>query len=304
MDLSSFDLKAAQRRQPNLWTILTNDGSNVTATHNITGEAFSGTTAAFNAIFKGPAPIQLDLSDMVVKSACPIVIPSGGTVATTTGVLTLTVAQASTYLAAWFYLPATAVTAGNGAGFYFGVMTDSTHVNLTTEYVDPSAGPFTGNLPANAVVSAAGVVSGLTALPNGTGSGYTQTVSALVALNFFIPGNMLGNNGVIDIRAAISNLNTAQTKIATIALGATTVATLTNTTTTQATTQLTVANRNVPNRQVVSSATPATNASTATLGVAYTSIDTTAATTVKVSLTSAASATDSITLEYFSLQVL
>lgn len=307
MDLSSFDLKAVQRTTPSNWVITANDGTNLTATNTKTGEVFNnGTTAAFNAIFKGPAPVQMDLMDAVVKSAVPIIVPSGGTVATTTGVLTLTVALPTTYLAGWFYLPATAVTAGNGAGFYFGVMTDTTHVNLTTEYVDPSTGPFTGNLPANAIVSSAGVVSGLTALPNGTGSGYTQTVTALVALNYFIPGNMLGNNGVMYMKAAVANSNTAQSKVATVALGASTIATVTNTTTTVAKLDLTVSNRNMSNRQIIVSQIPATNATTATLGVAYTSIDTGAAagTNLKVSLTTVASATDFAVLEYFQLQLM
>jgi hypothetical protein len=144
--------------------------------------------------FSPPPPIS---RTTLGQSRLPMILPSSGSMGNN-GALTITTAVDQTYPSAYFYMPANAIVAGSTAGFYYGVMSDTTHATLYNNAY--SSG--TPTIPASPTAFST------------TGPGaYTQTTAvSLTAYTISIPGNTLGIYDEIQVHGLTSYNNTAGAK--------------------------------------------------------------------------------------------
>lgn len=131
-------------------------------------------------------------------SAIPFIMAPTGTMANN-GAITLGTAlgSATAFGNCYLYLPASAISAGSAAGWYFAQMSSAT-VGTVFNNVYSSGIP---TIPASPVAFAT------------TGPGaYTGVTGAQVAVSLTIPGGTMGPNGRLRISAIFTNNNTAGTK--------------------------------------------------------------------------------------------
>jgi hypothetical protein len=237
-----FEQKRAARKNPSNWTVATNNGTNVTATNNVTGEAFSGTTIAYNAMFvTGDLPAAAEAERAFIKTGTPAVVGSSGTVATN-GIITFDVALPATYTGAWLFLPAGAIV-GGAAGMYYAVMSSTTQGQVYAKFIDSATVDFAPYTPVGA--EAAALVAAV-----GSNSAYVQTLTARTLLRYTIPATVMGKQGTLELQASFSALNDAQAKNTAITFGGTTMVTSANTSVAAVQHGIEVQNRGVANRQV------------------------------------------------------
>ena len=254
----------AARANPNNWNVASNNGT-VVATNNVTGEAFSGSVANFNALLRSA---QLSTAmrepESLIQSAIPVIVPSSGTV-TTAGAITVTVAFPQIYSGgAWLWLPAGAIVGGS-AGLYYCVFSSTTVGVVYTEYNDGSAFVPYAPVTANLVVA------------TGSNAAYTTITTAHTVMSAVVPAAYMGLQGKVTIEATIANSNTGNTKTSSITFGGTELLASSNTTAIIAALKSTTQNCGVANKQLSVNGTP--------LAV-VTSIDTAANVTIAVALAS------------------
>lgn len=251
---------AAIRANPSNWEVLTNaaNGSATTARNRISGEDFSGTNAAFNAIFSASAMPSLGADDVdLISVATPVLLPGSGTVATNG---TIAITNAVTGLqagACWIYLPAGAVV-GGAAGYYYAAMTTNQAGQVYASYQDPAL-PFVPFIPVAPVAAV------------GSNAAYTAVVTELTMLNVRLPANAVSSNGKMTISARVSHLNGAPAKVINVKLGSTVLATFNHTTTLFGAVDVSLQNRGVANKQVISA-----EVDSAVIAATYATLDTTA----------------------------
>lgn len=149
----------------------------------------------------------------IVQDGYPFILPSSGSVAVTTGAITLTTALDRTYANAYMYFPANVFT-GATAGFYYVRMSSTTVGTMyTTKYVsgvpDSPTSPTVVTTGAGAYVQDTGLVSGRT---------YT------------LPANTMGSNGRFYVEALGPCTNSASIKTYQVSFGGTTLGTASSTT--------------------------------------------------------------------------
>jgi hypothetical protein len=173
-------------------------------------------------------------SQILLHSAVPIGIAPSGTMANN-GAVTLGTALDITYSGGlYLYLPASAISAGSAAGFYYCVMS-STTVGTVYNNTYTSGQP---TIPASPTAFAT------------TGPGaYTGDTSARDTFNMTVPGNLLGSNGGLRITFGGNNNNSAGNKNYTAKYGGTTFFQNTSTTNTSFNAQFSIYNRGVTNVQ-------------------------------------------------------
>ena len=236
--------QAAQARtNPSNWEVTSNaaNGSATVASNRVTGEVFSGTRAAFDAIFSTSALPQLGADDVtLIQASVPCLLPGSGTVTVTTGALALTIAAQGIQVGpCWVYLPAAAFSDGV-LGWYYCVMSANNAGIVYTNYQSPAL-PFVPYIPVDPVVKA-------------TGAGaYTGVVTEVTMLNVRVPANTIGINGKLKVKAIASHINGAINKVLNVKLGGTLIGTFTNTTTLFGAIEVALRNRGVANKQVISS---------------------------------------------------
>ena len=144
--LTQLNAAVLNRRNPSNWKVLTNSGGNVTALNSVTGENFSGTTAAYNAIFTDNSELYSEVYTrnqalvdpdgkpigpiVLTQTAVPVGVAQSGTV-TTAGTITFAIALPTAYFGIWLYFPANAITNNGGnPGFYWCTSVASSSVNF------------------------------------------------------------------------------------------------------------------------------------------------------------------------------
>lgn len=140
-----------------------------------------------------------------MQSGIPFIMAPTGSMANN-GVITLGTALPTTYANCYLFLPANAIQTGSLAGWYFAQMSSTTVgiVFLNSTYVSgmPSI-PVTPVTPAT------------------TGPGaYTGVTTAQVGPQITIPTGLLGPNGVLRSSMLTNELNNANAKTLTLAIGA------------------------------------------------------------------------------------
>jgi hypothetical protein len=172
------------------------------------------------------------------------------------------------------------------AGWYYGTITDSTHVQV-----------YQNTYSATGVPAIPAVLQPWSGLSGGTPTGATgaRTITAVV------PANAMGPNGEVDIEYLASYNSSASNKTVSVAFGALSGPTTTATTTTSLGARLAVRNSGVTNVQITTLTTDSTYA-TSTQVLGYGAVDTTAAVNVVITINNAV-ATDFLILNSYSIKV-
>ena len=111
--------------------------------------------------------------------------------------LTASTPLPTTYPAAYVYMPANAISAGSGAGWYYAVMTSST----------------VGTLYNNTYTSGTPTIPGSPTAFSTTGPGaYTQSTSNIAGPSVTVPANSLGLNGSLEFFLLLSSSTTANSR--------------------------------------------------------------------------------------------
>lgn len=159
----------------------------------------------------------LKIPYLIGTHGIPVIIPSSGSMGNN-GAITLTTALLTTYPRCYLYLPASAISAGSTAGFYYAVMSSTT---VGTVYNNT----YTSGIPTEPASPTAFVTTGPGA--------YTQTTATdLTLLNITIPGGAIGKNGSLWNYPELTYSNSAGAKTMKILLNAVTVFSQSPTTTT------------------------------------------------------------------------
>lgn len=167
-------------------------------------------------------------------SALPFIVAPTGTMANN-GAITLGTALPTTYAKAYIYLPASAISAGSAAGWYYCAMSSATLGTVfNNTYVSG-----TPTIPATPVAF----------VTTGPGA-YTGVITLQTAQSVSIPGNSMGPNGTIRYSFTMSCPNNADTKLVNAAYSTFIVATASVTANPSATVTRSFSNRGVTNSQV------------------------------------------------------
>lgn len=223
------------------------------------------------------------------QSNLPMVLAPTGTMGNN-GAITLGTALPTGFLngPCYLYLPAGAIATASAAGWYYTVMTTTTAGTVYNNTYS-SGQPYIPNSQT------------LTAFATTGPGAYTGVTTAQVALQFTLPANMLGPNGVLNINALIGYNASTNNKTVTVKVGTATIFSLVQATTGVKSYQTEVqwANQGATGAQV---ACQTGVSGTSTNAQTYSAIDTTAAQTVTVNVTDA-TATDYIIIDSFSALV-
>jgi hypothetical protein len=222
-------------------------------------------------------------SGILLNTCVNVGVPANGTIAAN-GTVTLTIALNTTYSnGIWLWFPAGAVSGGS-AGLYWTVMSSTTVGVVYTNYVDPTTANFTPFTPTGTLVAV-----------TGSNLAYTQTAaSALRVLNVPLAAGTFKETSRLSIYPMFAQRNGASAKVLTFAMSGTTIASFSNTTINSDMRPVILMNAGVLNRQITSNATAlGTNNSTTAL---YTTIDTSVATSLTLTINIATATTDYVVL--------
>jgi hypothetical protein len=202
----------------------------------------------------------------------PVILASSGSMGNNGAVSGMTALRKTYSNGAWLYLPAAAIEAGSAAGFYWFVASSTT---AGTVY--------------NSTFNGASVPTAGTATPfatTGPGAFTGIATGEIVAATVTVPANAIGPSGWLLIRGTQNNNNAVGDKIFRVRLGGgagTIHATNTVANAFAGFSQTTIFNQGAG--QQVATSLNANNATvTATGGATYSSVDTTASTTLVFSL--------------------
>ncbi len=220
------------------------------------------------------------------QSAIPFVITPTGTMANN-GAITLGTALPTTYANAYLYLPASAISAGSTAGWYFAQMSSAT---LGTVFNNTySSG--TPTIPASPTAFAT------------TGPGaYTGVVTPQTMPAITIPGNVMGLNGTVRYSLSFSVPNNADSKTYTVAYAGSAIMNAAVTTSLTSAIQRSFSNRGKTNSQVNDGGLGLFGPGSGGGACVYTSADSTANQTLAIQ-GQLAVATDYIVLEKYVVEV-
>lgn len=246
---------------------------------------FSGTYSQTQQIASGQA---LATPVLLGKSAIAMVSPATGTMANN-GAITVGTALPRTYAKAYFYLPASAISAASSAGWYY---TECTTTTACTVYNNT----YTTGVPAAPASKTAFATTGPGAY---TGDTTEQGVTTS------LPANAMGSNGQLRVWTNWSYTNSANNKTLRVRFSGssgTALANLVVTTTASVSHYVLIANSGSTAAQVASTNT-ATPFNAFTSNVQTATIDTTAATSLFQSVQKA-NATDNATIEFYTDELL
>jgi len=132
-----------------------------------------------------------------ISTGVPFVLVSSGTMGNN-GALSGITAVSNTYPNAYVYLPANAISTGSTAGWYYAVFSSTTAATIYNN-------TYTSGVPSIPASPTAFVTTGPGA--------YTQTTSAVTALNYTVAAGTISNiNAQLNVNVYCSNNNTANTK--------------------------------------------------------------------------------------------
>ena len=130
------------------------------------------------------------------QSSIPMGIPPSGSIAATTGVLTLNTSLDQVYPSIYFWMPAGAWT-GSTAGMYYATCTTTTSCLIYSNQ-------YAGGVPT--------IPASPTLVTTGVGA-YTQTTgAALTLLSYSMPANLMGPNGKLTTTFLFASSNTSNAK--------------------------------------------------------------------------------------------
>lgn len=254
--------------------------------------------AALLASILGVGPLQAQISGSGVSSvptirklaanAIPFIIAPTGTMANN-GAITLGSALPTTYVNAYINLPASAIQAGSGAGWYFVQMSSTTLGTVfNNTYV---SGIPTIPVPVGFVTTGPGA--------------YTGVTGNVVGPQISIPAGALGPNGVLRLSQLNSVIPNTNSKVLSATIAGTTMwATTLNSAGQFGNASIaTLMNRGVQNSNVVLSTSNPTGVGIAASGNQFTSFNFSSAQTVSLNLVLSV-ATDFIVLESYLVEVI
>lgn len=216
---------------------------------------------------------------LVAQSAIPFINAPTGTMANN-GAITLGTALPNTYANAYINLPASAISAGSAAGWYFCQMSSAT---LGTVFNNT----YTSGAPTIPASPTAFVTTGPGA--------YTGVTSATQGQSFTVPGNSMGPNGSVYYEVTWNLTNNADAKTLTGTFGGQAICSIAGANFIAYTIKKNFQNRGVTNLQVTEAA-PGNAGISNTGGPSVISVDTTANQTFSFGFTMA-TATDYIVIE-------
>jgi hypothetical protein len=231
----------------------------------------------------------LSQSTSLLQNGIPFVTPASGTISATGALSGMGVALPTTYANAYFFFPANALSTSSAAGFYFTQMTSTT---AGTVFLNA----YTSGIPAIPVASARVSVTA------GQGA-YTQISSTTTSISITIPANTMGPNGKLRINLQQSNNNSAGQKSSVIQFGGSNSFNLGQTTNLGMWISREITNQGVTNVQSQTALTAAGPIATSTAPL-YFAVDTTAAVTLNFRFALNTPATDAMTLESCSVEVI
>jgi hypothetical protein len=240
-----------------------------------------------NPTITGTVTSTANIKTVLLSSGIPFIHISSGSMGNN-GALSGVTALAVTYSkGAYIYLPANAIQAGSGAGWYFAIFSSTTAATVYNN-------TYTSGIPAIPSAPTAFVTTGPGA--------YTGDTTLRTALDITLPAGAMGPNGSLRVRCVTSSTNTAgaRTNFAVKLGGAGGTSHLTNTTVSSLGVTGEVVIHNVGAQDAQSSQT-AVNASSGAL--IRSTIDTSASTTIVIQEGKTGAATDNVVLENYSIEL-
>lgn len=143
------------------------------------------------------------------RTAIPFIVAPTGTMANN-GAVTLGTALNAIYPSAYLFLPAGAIAAGSGAGWYYTVFSSTT------------VGTVFNNVYAPATVAGGPVIPPTAAFVTTGPGAFTGVTAATVAVALQIPAGTLGPNGQLRAEVTANVNNSAGVKTIAIGIGPTT----------------------------------------------------------------------------------
>lgn len=207
---------------------------------------------------------------VLAQNGLPLIVPSSGTFSAA-GALSALTALPATYAACYMFFPANAIATVSVAGMYFVQMSSAT---AGTAFQNM----YTSGTPTAPATSAL--------IPCTTASSYTQTTgSGLTIYTANVPANAMGANGKLRFDGTFTNNNSAGTKTPILAFGGTTIFTSVISTNLTMIILKRITNMGVTNAQSTDGAVGNLGSGAAAAAAPiYSAIDTTAATTVTVTM--------------------
>lgn len=184
-------------------------------------------------ISNGTSWVPLNGNVTMVTSAYPFILPTSGSVAVTTGVITLSTALDNIYSNAYMYFPANTFT-GSTAGFYYVTMS-STTVGLMYSTKYTSGLPVTPTSPS--------------LITTGAGA-YTQTTGSVAGQSFSILGGLMDLTGILYAEFNCSCKSSPDVKTLSISYDGSSTGTSTVTNTTFLNQRSQIENKNVTGAQI------------------------------------------------------
>lgn len=194
-----------------------------------------GTDGTVLAIARG-APGFVGGTTTLYSSACPVIVPSSGTMndnGSLTGLSLLPIAYAFAYL----FFPTGAVFAGSPSGFYYARFTDTAEAIIFNNLLLPGQVPRFISVPTPIMATGPGA--------------YTQSTTQIALITINIPGGTLRDSGVCEIFNLYSFSNSANAKDISISYGGNTVQAFTITGARSYQNIFSIYNQGIGNRQVV-----------------------------------------------------
>lgn len=222
----------------------------------------------------------------LAASAIPFIIAPTGSMANN-GAITLGTALPTTYANAYVFLPASAISAGSAAGWYFAQFSSTT----------------LGTVFNNTYVSGSPVIPTPVAFVTTGPGAFTGIITLQTMPSISIPANSMGPNGTVRYSLAFSVPNNANNKALAAAFGGTLIASVTITTAASVAMQRSFSNRGLTNSQVNDGGLGLLGPSTGGGGAVYTAFDSTQAQSLAIQ-GQLAVATDFIVLEKFLIEVI
>jgi hypothetical protein len=223
----------------------------------------------------------------LAQTAVPFVKASSGTMGNNGAISALGTLPAVYSNGCYLYLPASAISAGSAAGWYFAIMS-TTQAGTVYNLTYTSGQPY---IPANPSQFAFST----------TGPGaFTGVATAVTGPSFTLPANTMGPNGVLELAAVYGCVGSVNSKTVAIKLGSATIYSQSTTTAANvaALALLTCQNQGLTNAQV-SNQTGSVGFSAT--GQTYSTQDTT--TNLTLSLSGTAVAAENLIFDAFSATV-
>jgi hypothetical protein len=211
---------------------------------------------------------------MLFQSGIPLIVMPTSSAVSAAGILTSATTLPIITGPCYVYLPANYLATVSAAGWYYGTITDSTHIQT---YQNTYSGTGVAAVPTS--------LAPWTGLSGGTPTGSTGAKTITLTM----PANTMGPNGCLEVGYLASYNSSASNKIVSSAFGSLSGPTTTATTTTSLGVRFTVLNSGVTNVQVCD-LTPTDGYATATQVLGYGAVDTTAAQNIVFTLNNALAA--------------